>query len=431
MSTPAAVIQCRLKYAATINDEALAEDTDPDYELQYVDIGNVDSSGCVHEIATYRFCDAPSRARRQVRNGDVIISTVRTYLQAIAPIQQPPHNLIVSTGFAVVRPRTSVFDAGFCKYALREPAFLVEVEMRSVGVSYPAINASDLGSISIYLPPPPEQRAVANYLDCEIARLDGLVAAKERVLGLLAEKRRALITRAVTRGLDPRAPFRDSGIPWLGEIPAHWKVIQLKFVTQSLQTGPFGSQLHAEEYITGGIPVVNPSHLKSGRICADDRISVDEATAERLVIHRLFQRDVVFARRGELGRCGIVESEQAGWLCGTGSLRARLRTDLIDPYYLALVFTETRVSDVLTFESVGSTMDNLNTEILGSCQFGMPPLTEQRVIVAHIAIETAKQDALRAATERTIALLKERRAALIAAAVTGQLPIREATGLAD
>ena len=89
----------RLKYAATINDEALGEETEPDYELQYVDIGNVDSSGTINEIATYPFRDAPSRARRRVRDGDVIISCVRTYLQAISPIQNPPENLIVSTGF--------------------------------------------------------------------------------------------------------------------------------------------------------------------------------------------------------------------------------------------------------------------------------------------------------------------------------------------
>jgi type I restriction enzyme S subunit len=99
---------------------------------------------------------------------------------------------------------------------------------------------------------------------------------------------------------------------------------------------------------------------------------------------------------------------------------------MVDPYYLVLVFSETRVSDVLTFESVGSTMDNLNTEILGSCQFGVPPLTEQRGIVTHITAETAKLDALRAATERTITLLKERRAALIAAAVTGRIRVEGA-----
>jgi type I restriction enzyme S subunit len=127
----------------------------------------------------------------------------------------------------------------------------------------------------------------------------------------------------------------------------------------------------------------------------------------------------------------VVEPAQAGWICGTGSLRARLRLDVADPYYVALVFTETQVSDVLTFESVGSTMDNLNTEILGSCQLAMPPLAEQRAIVAHIAAETGKLDALRSATERTVALLKERRAALIAAAVTGQIDLKGAVNHTD
>jgi len=95
--------------------------------------------------------------------------------------------------------------------------------------------------------------------------------------------------------------------------------------------------------------------------------------------------------------------------------------DIADPYYLALVFAETRISDVLTVQSVGSTMDNLNTEILGSCHVPIPPRAEQRAIVNHIASETAKLGELRAASERTIALLKERRAALISAAVTGRM----------
>ena len=335
MSAAVSAVQRKLKYLSTINEEALGEGTDGDFELRYVDISNVDSSGRIGELATYQFEDAPSRARRRVRHGDVIISTVRTYLQAIAEIRNPPANLIASTGFAVVRPRSDVFDANYCKYALREPEFLVEVERRSVGVSYPAINTSDLADIPIHIHSVPQQRVIADYLDRETARLDALVAAKERVLGLLAEKRRALITRAVTRGLDPRAPLRDSGIPWFGEIPAHWKVVQLKFASISLQTGPFGSQLHAEDYVTCGTPVVNPSHLAGGRIHADGRVSVDEATADRLAVHHLSLGDVVFARRGEMGRCGVVEPANVGWLCGTGSIRVRLRRDSAVPYYLA------------------------------------------------------------------------------------------------
>lgn len=171
--------------------------------MQYVDISNVDSLGATGDIAIYRLEDAPSRARRRVRDGDVIISTVRTYLQAIAEVHNPPANVIVSTGFAVVRPRREVFDANYCKYAIREPEFLAEVERRSVGVSYPAINASDLGSIPVHVHPLSHQRAIADYFDRETARLDALMAAKNRLLGLLADKRHALITHAVTRGLDP------------------------------------------------------------------------------------------------------------------------------------------------------------------------------------------------------------------------------------
>lgn len=110
----------------------------------------MDSYGTIGEITRYAFAAAPSRARRIVRDGDVIISTVRTYLQAIAAISDPPTNLIVSTGFAVIRPRPGVLDPNYCRYALRESRFLWEVQGRSVGVSYPAINSSDLGT-SAYL----------------------------------------------------------------------------------------------------------------------------------------------------------------------------------------------------------------------------------------------------------------------------------------
>src|SRR5690554_2797633 len=226
----------RLKYVATINDESLAETTEPDCELKYIDIGNVDSHGTVHNVVTYKFEDAPSRARRIARHGDVIVSTVRTYLQAIAPIENPPENLIVSTGFAVIRPNGNIFDARFCKYALREKQFLWEVERRSVGVSYPAINTSDLADIRVSLPDIETQRLIADYLDRETARIDALVAEKEKMLALLEEKRAALISRAVTRGLDPNVPLKPSGLDWLGDIPAHWETKKIKHIA-SLRSG--------------------------------------------------------------------------------------------------------------------------------------------------------------------------------------------------
>jgi len=192
----------KLKYLATINDEALPETTDPEYEISYIDIGNVRSNGLVEPPTTYRFADAPSRARRLVKNGDVIISTVRTYLQAIASIENPPENLIVSTGFAVVRANPENLNVNFCKYVLRESSFLSELEKRSVGVSYPAINSSDLGDIVLKIPPISTQRRVADYLDRETVRIDKLIETAELSIVLLKERRVAVISAAVTGKID-------------------------------------------------------------------------------------------------------------------------------------------------------------------------------------------------------------------------------------
>ena len=344
-----------------------------------------------------------------------------------ALVRETADDLVCGYHLALLRPLKQKVDGAFLFRCLQAKPVRVQLELAASGVTRFGIPKSEIGTMRLPVPPLAQQHTIADYLDRETARLDALVAAKERVLGVLAEKRRALITRTVTRGLDPGVRLRDSGIPWLGEIPVHWKVVQLKFACNSLQTGPFGSQLHSEDYVTGGTPVVNPSHLSGGRIYAADGVSVDGATADRLAVHRLSLGDIVFARRGEMGRCGVVEAANIGWLCGTGSLRARLHKDSAVPYYLALVFVETRISDVLAVQSVGSTMDNLNSEILGGCHVPLPPLEEQRAIVDHIDRETIKLDAIRAGTGRAITLLKERRAALIAAAVTGQIDVEHAT----
>lgn len=407
--------QRRLKYAATINDEALGEDTDPDYELQYVDIGNVDSSGAVHEIVSYRFADAPSRARRRVRDGDVIISTVRTYLQAIAPVQAPPDNLIVSTGFAVVRPRENVFDAGFCKYALREPTFLAEVEMRSVGVSYPAINASDLGDIPIYLPLGRQQHAIASFLDRETAWLDALVAAKEQLLVVLAEKRRALITRAVTRGLDPTVPLRDSGVPWLGEIPAHWEIERARwlFRERDVRSESGEEELLTVSYLTGVTP---RSEKDVSMFEAETTEGYKICVTGDLVINTLW------AWMGAMGVSplkGLVSPAYNVYEPGR-----RLEPSFVDAIVRLPIFGQevTRYS-----KGVWSSRLRLYPEGFFEVRFPVPSRDEQRAIVAHIAEATGTLDTLWSATERTIALLRERRAALIAAAVLGQIDVGSGT----
>jgi type I restriction enzyme, S subunit len=404
----------RLKFAATINDDALTEDVDPDYEIRYIDIGNVDSSGAIHEIAAYRFEAAPSRARRIVKDGDVIISTVRTYLQAIAPIANPPDNLIVSTGFAVIRPRSGALDAKFCRYALREPSFLAEVEMRSTGISYPAINASEIGDISISYPSLSAQRVIADFVETECNHIDALIAAKQRLLDLLAEKRRAIVADAVMRGLNPAVTLRPSGIDWLGEIPAHWEVERTRWLfTERDQRSTTGEEeMLTVSHLTG----VTPRSEKNVYMFeAETNEGYKLCTTGDLVINTLW------AWMGAMGVAridGIVSPAYNVYTPGP-----RLDPDYVDGLVRIPVFAQevTRYS-----KGVWSSRLRLYPEGFFESYFPVPPIDEQREIVRHISVETAKIDRLRAATDHSITLLKERRGALIAAAVTGQIEIPEA-----
>jgi len=174
-----------------------------------------------------KFADAPSRARRVLVNGDVLISTVRTYLRAITHIDKVNRNLICSTGFAVLSAGQKVIPR-FLSYWVRSSYFVDEVVAISVGVSYPAINASDIGSLPFPVIELSEQRAIASFLDRETGRIDALIEKKERQIELLGEKRAALISHAVTKGLNPNVKIKPSGIEWLGDIPERWEVKRLK-----------------------------------------------------------------------------------------------------------------------------------------------------------------------------------------------------------
>ncbi len=185
-----------LKFVSTLNDETLPETTDPEYEIKYVDIGSIDQNKGIIKKEFYIFDEAPSRARRKVINGDIIVSTVRTYLRAIAPVINPEENLIVSTGFAVVRPQKITSD--YLSFLLRSKYFVEKVVSLSVGVSYPAINASVLGSIKIPIPGEDEQIQISNYVFQETQSIDKIIGLTEKHIDKLIEYKTALISAAVT-----------------------------------------------------------------------------------------------------------------------------------------------------------------------------------------------------------------------------------------
>ena len=217
----------------------------------------------------------------------------------------------------------------------------------------------------------------------------------------------------------PRYPaYQKSRISWAKMIPLSWDTGWLGECSRSIQTGPFGSQLHASDYVCEGIPVINPSNIANGKVVADWDNTINEAKAIALARHRFELGDIVFGRRGEMGRCAAIAQDEIGWLCGTGSLLVRLKQHRLLPDFAVLLLSQASVRDMLILESVGATMDNLNTRILAKIRIPVPPINEQIAILAFLDRETAKIDRLMSVRRKQIETLQEQRTAVIHHAVT-------------
>jgi len=411
----------RLKHLSTINDDVLGEGTDPDFEMLYVDISGVDSVYGITNKEQLLFKNAPSRARRRARNGDVIISTVRTYLRAIVPIADPEPNLVVSTGFVVIRP-TGVLTSSFAAYTLRAPYFVDGVVARSVGVSYPGINPSDLVDLHIALPPPSEQKAIAAFLDRETVKVDELIVKKESLVALLVEKRAALISRAVTRGLDPNVPFKDSGVPWLGEIPAHWSLMKTKYLCC---VNPSKNEIR---YIDRDLEV---SFVPMEKITNHRAMLLDSTKEIREVWNGytyFVNGDVLVAKITpcfENGKGALCEGLYNGMGFGTTELHVLRPGINISGDYLFYVTNATYVRErgvAFMFGTAGQ--KRIPADYFAGLLLPLPRIDEQKEIVAFLDRETSKIDALVAKVRDGIELLKEYRTALISATVTGKIDVQ-------
>ena len=193
----------KIKYQADVNKYTLSENTDPELEINYIDIGSVNSKGEVTNVETYMFENAPSRARRILRDGDTIVSTVRTYLKAITWFEKVEENLICSTGFAVLSPKDTIHPK-YLYYLLRSTNYINEIVRRSKGVSYPAITADEIGSLECLLPDLDEQKKIVKFIDCRLNEIDDVVREIKILVEKLKEYRKSLIYEGVTGKIDVR-----------------------------------------------------------------------------------------------------------------------------------------------------------------------------------------------------------------------------------
>lgn len=338
--------------------------------------------------------------------GDVLFGKLRPYLAKVWVAEFPGRS---STELLVMKPVK--VKAGFLRYVCLWRDFIDAVDASTFGSKMPRADWDSIGNVSIPVPSDPIQGAICEFLDRTTARIDALIAAKERVLALLAEKRRAIISHAVTRGMDPQVSLRDSNVAWLSDIPAHWGTTRVAWLFRE-----------RDERGEPDLPLLEVS-INSGvvlREFSDERI---EATAADFNTYKVARRgDVVFNKmRMWQGAVGVAPQDG---LVSPDYVVASPEGALTSAY-AQLLFRTSAFSAECARHSHGIVWDRLRLYWDGfrEIEVPLPPFKEQVEIVDFLARETERVDAIRAGTERSILLLKERRSALIAAAVTGQVDV--------
>lgn len=331
-----------------------------------------------------------------------------------ALVTETADDFVCGYHLAMIRPDPEKLDGAFLFRCLQSKTLRVQLELAANGITRFGIPKNSIGSLALPVPPKSIQQAIVRMLDRETADIDALIAAKQKLLDLMAEKRRAIVAEAVMRGLDPAAPLRPSGIDWLGNIPAHWDVrrVATLFSQRDERNEPELPLL--EVSINAGVIV---------REFSNDKIEGTAADFNTYKVAR--QGDIAFNKmRMWQGAVGVAPVDG---LVSPDYTVASAKAELL-PDYAGQLFRTASFSAECGRNSQGITWDRLRLYWDGFRDIFMPlpPLDEQQQIVEYISTETTKIDRLRAATDNSIALLKERRAALIASAVTGQLEIPEA-----
>lgn len=413
----------RIKEVSIINRKSLSEQTHNDYEFDYVDINSVTYGERRYSTERLIFGEAPSRARRIVKKGDTLISTVRTYLKAVSHIENNAKDLIASTGFAVITPKQSVYEK-YQSYLLTADFIIDEICAISTGVSYPAINATTIGNLFFLLPPFSEQKAIADYLDTKTAKIDqkvDLLAQKAKHYGQLKQ---SLINEAVTRGLDKTVPMKDSGIEWIGGIPEHWNIRHFKqFSTMKGRIGWQG--LKHSEFIDDGPFLITGMNFQKGKIVWDEVYHITNERYEQAPEIQLKDGDVLMTKDGTIGKLLFVEDIPAPHKASLNShlLVFRPMRNSYYPKYLYYQLDSSVFQSYVEIAKTGTTFFGISQAAVGKYIGVLPPLPEQRVIADYLDIKTVQIDTIVKTVNTQIAALKELRKTLINDVVIGKIKV--------
>ena len=368
--------------------------------------------------------DLPDDLNVILREGDILVVRSGAYTGDSALVGQDFEGGVA--GYDMIVRTTKEVVPEYLSYFFLSTPFKKQVRITNGRTAQAHLNAEELGRFEVTVPTLEEQRAIAAYLDRETERIDALIEKKEQLIDLLEEKRNSLISRVVTKGLDDDVEMKDSGVEWLGEIPAGWDVVRLKFLTE-VQSGIAKGKRYGDDVETVELPYLRVANVQEGFLNLDE-ISEIEVAVDEVDRYLLQAGDVLMTEGGDYDKLG----RGTVW---TGNIEPCLhqnhifavRPHSIESEWVALITQAQYAKHFFIMQSVQSTnLASISRSSLQDLPVVVPPPGSRQVILDHLDRETKRIDALIDKIETAIDRLKEYRTALISAAVTGQIDVRDA-----
>ncbi|MEE1950319.1 restriction endonuclease subunit S [Pseudomonas alcaligenes] len=381
-----------------------------------------DESGVKTEDALLRTSQeiASAYRRSSISAGDIVCSIGPSFGKLMmVPLSLEGANLTQGTARVAV---ANEHVPRFIFWVLRSVESYQQWESSVGGATFRALNLGPLAETFLCVPSWAEQTQIARFLDHETARIDALIEEQQRLIELLKEKRQAVISHAVTKGLDPTVPIKDSGVEWLGEVPAHWEVCALMNLTAPGRAIMYGIVLPGEN-VEDGIPIVKGGDVKPSRLVLDLLCRTTREIEASFARARLKPKDVVYSIRGTIGDAELVPDDFAHVNITQDVARISPRED-IDSGWLLYVMRSKPVFVQLEQRSLGAAVRGINICDLKRAKIPVPPALERVRIAEFIRLEVSRLDELMLEASGGIGLLQERRSALISAAVTGKIDVR-------
>ena len=367
--------------------------------------------------------------RFTLKAGDTIITKDSETADDIAIAAYVPNDLpgvVCGYHLSMVRPRGDNSGA-FVKWLFDSIYLKASFEVAANGLTRVGLGQYAVDNVELPFPPPSEQSAIASFLDRETAKIDALVEEQQRLIELLKEKRQAVISHAVTKGLDPKVPMKDSGVEWLGEVPGHWEVCALRRVIATIKQG-WSPECYAREAEEQEWGVLKAGCLNGGNF----RPSENKALPPELCPEEAYEvrvGDVLMSRASGspelVGSTALVKATRERLMLSDKIFRLKLKEFVNTAFFVAALNSRPLRIQIENALSGGNGMaNNLPQSSLLTFAMAVPTLAEQATITVFLEQETAKLDILMAEARTAITLLQERRTALISAAVTGQIDVR-------